>query len=225
MDQAQIQALVLTFVVTTVLGGFVGALFQRMAWKRQARLDQARASYAELTDVFEKITLLIDARYYGMFKWQQALAEGLPDEEVQRRIDAYFVIVADWNSRIRLFHNQLRIHFGDDRALAFLDYADDFDIDTAVSLHYRFVRVTRRLSQATKDRTQLAAATEDMHHLNWALAAFAKGTADELVSRASQLRRLRFETAAKTNEGGMLVSGPQHPGLPRNTPDSAIARR
>ncbi|QAY73334.1 hypothetical protein ET445_08235 [Agromyces protaetiae] len=71
----QIQTLILTFVLTTVIGGFLGAWFQRWAWKRQVRLDQAGQSYADLNAIFEELTVLVDSRYFALFKWNQALAE------------------------------------------------------------------------------------------------------------------------------------------------------
>ncbi|QAY73333.1 hypothetical protein ET445_08230 [Agromyces protaetiae] len=95
-------------------------------------------------------------------------------------------------------------------ALAFLDYADDFDVDGASSLHYRFVRSTRLIRRATADPSVLPQATDEMHKLNWALAAFANEFTDELVARASQLRRLKFATSSSTVQG-LLVAGPERP--------------
>jgi hypothetical protein len=209
----QLLAVILGFILTTVLGGLLGAWFQRFAWRRQAFLEQAKQAYAEVNAVFEAATVLIDKRYYALFKWNQALAERLSGDEVQRRTDAYWMIVADWNNNLRLLHNRLRIHLGERQALAFLDYADDLDQDDPKSLHYRFLRATRLLRRAGSDPGQLELATATMHELNWALTSFANDSADELTRRAKRLRALDWSDERPAVTPGMLVSGPRHPGL------------
>lgn len=206
-------AIVALGVAGTVLGLIVGAWLQRFAWRRQSFLDQAKQANADLNDLFERLTRIVDRRYYALFKWNQALREGLGAQELEHRIDHYFEIVAEWNDNLRLFHNQLRIHLGEPTALAFLDYADDFRQDDPRCLHYRFVIATRLMRAATADGRELETATLSMERLNWTLTAFANDTANELMRRAENLRRLDWSSEPAAGNG-LLTAGPNRAGLP-----------
>ena len=88
------------------------------------------------------------------------------------------------------------MHLGEDRALAFLDYADDFHQDEPHSLHYRFLKCTRLVQAARRDRSLVSTALEEINKLNWALTAFANDAADEIMRRATSLQLLRSDLSS-----------------------------
>jgi hypothetical protein len=210
---SSLQSLILGFVLTTVVGGLIGAWFQRAAWRRQARLELLKQAYVDANDLFADVSNLVDARYFRLYRWFLCVQDNDAEETIADREQWYFDIVATWNEQLRVRHNRIRMHLGEDRALAFLDYADDFRQDEPQSLHYQFLKATRLVQAARQDRSVVPVALEEINRVNWALTAFANDAADEIMRRATSLQLLRSDLTGSLRSG--LVSGPQHPGGPR----------
>jgi hypothetical protein len=208
-----LQSLIVGFVLTTVVGGVIGAWFQRAAWRRQARLELLKQAYVDVNDLFADVSNLVDARYFRLYRWFLCVQDNDAEERIADRERRYLDVVASWNEELRVRHNRIRMHLGEDRALAFLDYADDFRQDEPHSLHYRFLKPARLVQAARRDRSVVPMALEEINKLNWALTAFANDTADEIMRRATSLQLLRSDLTGSPRSG--LVSGPQHPGGPR----------
>lgn len=215
MIDASIRTLVIGFVLTTVLGGLVGSYFQRAAWRRQARLELFRQTYADTTSLFTEAVRIIDTRYYRLLRWRMAIEAGAQPDEIQARVDRYYEVVATWNESLRLIHNGLRINFGEERALSFLSYGDDFRKERPSSIHYRFLRCTELMKVADESQASLEAAVSEMNHLNWTITAFANEAADELRRRAISLSLLRSSYKPLAQDP-RLLSGPRHPGEVRD---------
>lgn len=212
MDSS-LQSLILGFVLTTVIGGLIGAWFQRAAWRRQARLELLKQAYLDANELFADVSNLVDTRYFRPYRWFLCVQDDDAEERIADRERRYFDVVATWNEALRIRHNRIRMHLGEDRALAFLDYADDFRQDEPRSLHYRFLKCARLVQAARRDRGLVPTALEEINRLNWALTAFANDAADEIMRRATSLQLLRSDLTGSSRSG--LVSGPQHPGGPQ----------
>ena len=214
MDSS-LQSLFLGFLLTTVVGGLIGAWFQRAAWRRQARLELLKQAYLDANELFADVSNLVDARYFRLYRWYLCVQDDEAEDKTADRERRYFEVVARWNEELRTRHNRIRMHLGEDRALAFLDYADDFHQDEPHSLHYRFLKCTRLVQAARRDRNLVSTALEEINKLNWALTAFANDAADEIMRRATSLQLLRSDLSSSPRTG--LVSGPQHPGGPTSS--------
>lgn len=211
MIDASIRNIVIGFVLTTVLGSVIGTYFQRAAWRRQARLELFRQRYANMASLFADAVRMIDTRYYRLLRWRLAVEGAAEASEIRTRIDQYYEVVATWNENLRLIHNGIRINFGEDRALSFLSYGDDFRKERPSSIHYRFLRCTELMKVAHKTPAALEATVSEMNELNWTMTAFANEAADELRRRATSLSTLRPSNEQVATDP-RLLSGPRHPG-------------
>lgn len=207
---SNLQSLIFGFILTTVLGGLIGAWFQRAAWRRQARLELLKQAYLAANELFADVSNLVDARYFRLYRWFLCVQDDDAEDKIGDRERSYFEVVESWNEMLRTRHNRIRMHLGEDRALAFLDYADDFHTNEPHSLHYRFLKCTGLVQAARRDRSLVSTALAEINKLNWALTAFANDAADEIMSRATSLQLLRSDLSNSPPSG--LVSGPQHPG-------------
>lgn len=211
MIDTGIRTLIVGFILTTVFGGLVGSWFQRLAWRRQARLELFRQTYADTNSLFTEVVTLIDTRYYRLFKWRQAVEDSSLSSAISVRADRYYDTVAVWNESLRAIHNRLRTNFGEERALSFLSYGDDFRKDQPLSIHYRFLRCTALVKVASGSPEALQLAIEEMNHLTWTITAFANEAADELRRRSISLSLLRSDYKPLAQDP-RLLSGPRHPG-------------
>jgi hypothetical protein len=62
----QVTLLVLGFVLTTVLGGLLGYVFQRRAWSHQFGVQRRSAERAAAASTLDELTTLLDKRRYRM---------------------------------------------------------------------------------------------------------------------------------------------------------------
>lgn len=209
------QSLVLGFVLTTVLGGLLGAGLQRAQWKRQARLEIARMNFADANQLVDAVLDLTDKRYYHLYRWYRSVCDNDPDEKITEREREYFVHVNEWNETLRSHHQGLRRHFGVSHALSYLNYEDDLNPQHPTSLHYRFVLATGLVRLAYSDARAADAAWAEIEKLNWHLTEFAHESTTGLMQRSQSLRRLR--TADERDDSPALTSRPQpqHPSAQR----------
>jgi hypothetical protein len=93
------------FVFTTVLGGFLGAGLQRKGWERQTQAALFQKRYEEGVKFLDDLSDLIGRRYFLL----QRLVWLMEDEkagDVERAFQEYYEVVKDWNIRLRTFRNR-----------------------------------------------------------------------------------------------------------------------
>lgn len=200
--------LVLGFVLTTVLGGLLTYLFQRLSWKRQATLDLYRERYKEGTEFLERLSSLIDRRYFALQRFIWALEEAADEKRLSEREADYFQTVLEWNTSLRSIHNRIRLLIGEEQALDFLDYGDDYRPDQPLSLHYRFVLAHRAVMTARRDRAGLATALQEVDRLNWKLSSFLYDVTSLFTERAGNLTLLHMPSHPSSGEKQRQTSGP-----------------
>ncbi|KQS98683.1 hypothetical protein ASG23_13085 [Cellulomonas sp. Leaf395] len=205
---ADMQSLVIGFVLTTVLGGLLGAGLQRTQWNRQARLDIAKQGYVDATTMLEQVLTSIDRRYYGLYRWYSSVRDDEPEQKLAEREAVYFATVHEWNEKLRTHHQGIRRHLGASHALSFLNYRDDLDPQHPSSLHYRFVLCTSLVHRLKADPRTEPAVWSEIEKLNWHLTEFAQEATTELIRRSHSLRRLRSRDLAEERSEAM-VSRPE----------------
>lgn len=104
----QIVLLVVGFLLTTVVGGFLSYLYQRRSWHAQ-RLDEQRDA---AMNVFQDISRTLDKRLYCMRRVDWALARGEAGETLEKAWDPYRQIVVDWNENINRNLALVQAYFG-----------------------------------------------------------------------------------------------------------------
>ena len=212
---ANTQSLVVGFVLTTVLGGLLGAALQRAQWNRQARLDIAKKNFSDATALLEEILDLTDRRYYHLYRWFSSVRDGVAESGIAEGERLYYEVVHGWTERLRSHHQGLRRHVGVSYALDFLNYQDDLDPDHPTSLHYRFVLCTRLVREVSADVRVADRAWSEIERLNWHLTEFAQESTTALMKRSESLRQLT--TAEVGGDVPALTSRPQ-PQHPSRTP-------
>ncbi len=205
------QSLVLGFVLTTVLGGLLGAGLQRAQWNRQARLEIAKKNFSDATELVDAVLDLTDRRYYHLYRWYGAVRDHDSDERISEREHQYFLHVHEWNETLRSHHQGLRRHLGVSHALSYLNYQDDLDPHHPTSLHYRFVLATHLIRQAASDANAADSAWSEIEKLNWHLTEFAQEASTALMHRSQSLRQLRAKDQRDDSPALTSRPQPQHP--------------
>jgi hypothetical protein len=205
------QSLILGFVLTTVLGGLLGAGLQRAQWNRQARLEIAKKNFSDAGELVDAVLDLTDRRYYHLYRWYSSVRDQDPNERVAEREQQYFLHVHEWNESLRSHHQGLRRHLGVAHALSYLNYQDDLDLQHPTSLHYRFVLATKLVRRAASDANAADRAWSEIERLNWHLTEFAQEASTALMHRSQSLGQLRAKDEEDDSPALTSRPQPQHP--------------
>jgi hypothetical protein len=213
---ASTRSMVIGFILTTVLGGLLGAALQRAQWSRQARLEIAKQGFADAASLLDDIYTLIDKRYYHLYRWFVVVRDNAAPATLDERASTYFTEVNVWNEKLRMYHQGLRRHLGISHALSFLNYRDDLTPEKPTSLHYRFVLCTNLVRRLETEPEVAALTWSEIEKLNWHLTEFAQETTTALMKASQSLRHLRAEDWSKEAPSS-LTSRPE-PHHPSNFP-------
>jgi hypothetical protein len=109
----QVVLLVLGFILTTVLGGLLGYVFQRRAWSHQFEVQRSVSERDAASSALEELSTLLDKRRYRMLLiyWQ---LEREDPEEFERRVSAYRAVLEEWNDGLNRRLALVATHFGSD---------------------------------------------------------------------------------------------------------------
>jgi hypothetical protein len=157
--------LLITFFLTSILGGLFGYYLNRAAFKRQARLDLLKQRYQEGIAFLDDLSSQGDRRFFMLQRLLWAVDEQQP-ERLSRIETEYFQTVLDWNTALRSHCNKARLLVGQDFADEILDYADDHRPDDPRSLHYHFVKVHKDIHAAESGDLRSADAQDSLDRLN-----------------------------------------------------------
>jgi hypothetical protein len=106
---------ILGFVLTTVLGGFLGYVLQRRSWAHQYRVQAAADRREKATLLFDELSRLLDKRLYRMRRLYWSLGDHRPRQESKEsraRMAAYVAILFEWNDSINRNLALLQSYFG-----------------------------------------------------------------------------------------------------------------
>jgi hypothetical protein len=121
----EIIPLVVGFVLTTVLGGWLGARLQRRAWDHQNEVQLRQDEVRRADNVCHAVSTLLDKRLYRMrrFYFALALASELPErsDRIQACLKEYDTVLYEWNDGLNLNLALMGAYFGE-RARNWLDF-------------------------------------------------------------------------------------------------------
>ncbi len=108
--------LVVGFVLTTVLGGALGYVFQQRSWRQQTLAQRVDRDLEAATGTFDEVSVLLDQRLYRMRRvyWMARRAASAPGElaELDAAVGAYRVVVERWNDNLNRLLARVQTNFG-----------------------------------------------------------------------------------------------------------------
>jgi hypothetical protein len=197
--------LVAAFFLTTLGGGLLTFLFQRLSWQRQAYLDMHRQRYQEGVELLQQLSSMVDKRFFRLQRLLWEIDDGNDPRKVEEREREYFVAVVEWNESLRSTHNRIRLLLGDPEASAFLDYGDDARVDDPHSLHYRFVHAHSAVMTAEKDPAAVPIAVDEVTRLNWSVSDYLQDLTTTFARRAASLELIARSGLPPSAFGRRLV--------------------
>ena len=104
------------FVLTSVLGGLLGYMFQNRAWKNQQKAQQREQDRQQALRTFEEVSQLLDKRLYRMRRlyWaarSRALGRG-DKAELASALANYREVLVEWNDNLNRTLALVHTYFG-----------------------------------------------------------------------------------------------------------------
>jgi hypothetical protein len=116
IDMDKIAPVVIGFLLTTVIGGLLGFLFQRRAWSHQHAVQVHEQERERAVAIFEEVSRLMDRRLYRLRLLFWSLPKrgpgGSEHELATRRLEDYRQVLFDWNDNINRNLALLQQYFG-----------------------------------------------------------------------------------------------------------------
>ncbi len=135
-------AIVVGFVLTTLVGGWWAAVLQQRSWIRQNDVRMREAENQRAGTACQDLMTLLDKRLFRMHRLlgaTTARARGAASEDVlEERLREYDEVVIAWNERLNMNLSLVGSHFGD-VARAYLE-----------GLYEEFRRVGLRVESAVR---------------------------------------------------------------------------
>jgi hypothetical protein len=135
----QVALLLLGFVLTSVLGGLLGYVFQRRAWTHQYDVERRRAEREAAASALEELSSLLDKRRYRMLLAYWRL-DWDDRDELEDAVVAYRAVLEEWNDGLNRRLALVATHFG-------ADLKRELDI-----LYEEYREAGRLLENAIRDR-------------------------------------------------------------------------
>jgi hypothetical protein len=113
----QVLLLLIGFVLTSVLGGALGFLFQRRSWAHQHETQRRDEERAQGIKVFEEVSRLLDQRLYRMrlVYWaaDRRTQGGSDSDALDAAVRDYRRVLASWNDNLNREMALVQTYFGD----------------------------------------------------------------------------------------------------------------
>ncbi len=173
MDPATIN-LLLGFLLTTVVGGFLGSYLQQRAWKHQNEAHLKEEELKRAGEVCESISQLLDKRLYRMRRLYfacQGYAQGILAKEVlERRLKDYDEVLYEWNDKLNVNLALIGTYFGK-LAHAYLNFVYQSFKDTGNDLEEAY-RAVNQPSNAYSGFSKLLHQLDQLNQQVYGLGAF-----------------------------------------------------
>jgi hypothetical protein len=109
----QLVTIVVGFALTTVVGGLLGAWFQRRTWDHQNERTLSEADRGHATQVCRELSHLMDKRLYRMRQLNWALtAEPVDESRAEASMQDYRAVLYEWNDTLNRNLAAAEIQFG-----------------------------------------------------------------------------------------------------------------
>lgn len=109
----QVVLLLLGFLLTTVLGGLLGYVFQQRAWSHQFEVQRRSAERAAATSALDELSSLLDKRRYRMLLVYWRL-DWRDSSEFEDALKSYRAVLEEWNDGLNRRLALVATHFGAD---------------------------------------------------------------------------------------------------------------
>jgi hypothetical protein len=97
----EILKILITFALTTVVGGVLGYIFQTRSWRHQNNAKQLESERATATKIFEEVSRLMDKRLYRMRQLYWRLKDSLSEDDIlEKHMSAYREVLYEWNDNL-----------------------------------------------------------------------------------------------------------------------------
>jgi hypothetical protein len=162
----QLALLAVGFVLTTVLGGLLGYVFQQRAWTHQFTVQRRTTEREAAFRALDELSTLLDKRRYRMLRIYWLLDEA-PDDQFEDALVAYRGVLEEWNDGLNRRLALVATHFGVDMKRELEALYEKYR--AAGQLLEREIR-GRRSGETTRDREALATLLEELNVRNYSFA-------------------------------------------------------
>jgi hypothetical protein len=174
--------IILTFLLTTLVGNWLIQKWQASYWLRQQRFSGNEKEYSALKELVDEIAALLGARMYCTQRLCKGL--GLDDDAFQQRVQEHDSAVKQWNEKLTSFYVRLRL-------LA----AAGSDVSLESNVHYQFVNVQAELDRLVRHRrtfgnpdyASMHALDRKLNHLQGKITRFNDAMMKYVMDRKSEL--------------------------------------
>jgi len=105
--------LLLGFVLTTLVGGYLTQSWQARADEFQREAEHRRSEQQAASRVFEEVSRLMDRRLYRMRRLHNGLEGRARADEMAQRWDSYREVLFEWNENLNRNLALMQRYFGD----------------------------------------------------------------------------------------------------------------
>jgi hypothetical protein len=171
----QLLALLAGFLLTTVLGGLLGAMLQRRTWDHQHAVQAEQAAVTRADEVCRQTMGLLDKRLYRMLRLYFACRA--PDDEADAastlsgRLQDYNAVLYEWNDQLNSGLALTSTYFGQ-RARDWLEVEVYAGFQQVGSDLERLYALSRTNSERTELLQQVRLGLEGMNDRVYRLGAF-----------------------------------------------------
>ena len=189
----QVALLMLGFVLTTVLGGLLGYVFQRRAWSHQFEVQRRSAERHAAASALDELSRLLDKRRYRMLLVYWRL-DRHDHDELEDAVTAYRAVLEEWNDGLNRRLALVATHFGSELRRELDALYEEYR--EAGRLLEQAIR-ERRDGEPATDRTALAELLErlNLRNYSFAEAGLAALIAGRVGSDLAATQRRRTTTA------------------------------
>jgi hypothetical protein len=162
----QVWLLVIGFLLTSVLGGGLGYLFQSRAWSHQHDLTQRDYEREQALKTFEEVSARMDKRLYRMNRLYWAAAQRSRGADNQSQWDGaradHTSVLYEWNDNLNRSLALVQTHFGG----ATRQELEDGVYEEFATLGRAMTHVVRGVAAGTVDRPALSRMGRRLGHLS-----------------------------------------------------------
>ena len=106
--------LVLGFMLTSIVGGYLSYSWQSRAAEIDRIAEHKRLEIQSATRIFEETSQLMDKRLYRMRRISMGYGNQLKSEPLEKRWDSYREVLFDWNESLNRNLALVQMYFGED---------------------------------------------------------------------------------------------------------------
>jgi hypothetical protein len=167
-----IVSILLTFVLTGVIGNMLVQHWQYRNWINQQKFLGEEKQYYALTALWEELTNLASKRLWRMRRLHAALTNG-DDEKIKERLNDYDLALSEWNEKFHSMSVRLTLYSSWDLERELEDQLQRSFLDAGLRLE----RLTKtRLATGTADKKLVRELLSEFFDLSRTLFRFNRST-------------------------------------------------